>query len=152
MIFRAIRRMRPVIGEEEGGGASMISEERDLGAEPVPTGRPRTRRELPADAVRRWYAESLVALDRRAVTKPAAATPAEFAGEVSRAYPGLADDFERLTRAYEDVRYGNLRLDGRELARPRTTLGGVPARRRHRSAARRSCSTATGRTASADDG
>jgi len=29
--------------------------------------------------------------------------------------PGCADEFERLTHAYEDVRYGSLRLDRAEL-------------------------------------
>jgi hypothetical protein len=68
----------------------------------------RARREMPADTVRRWYAESLVALEERGVEKAAARTPAEFLGEVRRAFPDAGSAFEALTRAYEDVRYGRL--------------------------------------------
>jgi hypothetical protein len=114
-IFRAIRRLRPAIGDDEPRQPAVISAERDLGADPTPSLEPRVRRELPADSVRRWYAEALLALERRSVSKPVAATPAEFADDVSRAYPALTGDFARLTRAYEDVRYGNLRLDGPQL-------------------------------------
>ncbi|HYG71326.1 MAG TPA: DUF4129 domain-containing protein, partial [Actinomycetota bacterium] len=60
-------------------------------------------------------AESLIALERRGVPKPAAATPTEFAGLASAAYPSGADDLSALTRAYEDVRYGSLRLEDVEL-------------------------------------
>jgi uncharacterized protein DUF4129 len=114
MIFRAIRRLRPEIGEDEPRRAPVISAERDLGDEPAPI-EPRIRRELPADQVRRRYAEALLALEHRSVAKPRSATPGEFVDEVSRAYPSAASDFLRLTRAYEDVRYGSLQLDGREL-------------------------------------
>ena len=54
--------------------------------EPAPS-RSRFRRELPADAVRRWYAEALLAL-RRARRRPGAlATPTEFAPVVAEAVP-----------------------------------------------------------------
>jgi hypothetical protein len=38
-------------------------------------------------------------------------TPTEFAPVVGEAVPSCAAEFELLTRAYEDVRYGSLRLD-----------------------------------------
>jgi len=72
---------------------------------------PFLRRELPADTVRRWYAEALVALERRGLDKPAAATPAEYLGDVVRAFPVSRSSFGALTRAYEDVRYGSLGVD-----------------------------------------
>ena len=40
-----------------------------------------------------------------------AMTPAEFAPGVAAAYPESAPDFDALTRAYEDVRYGSAHLD-----------------------------------------
>jgi hypothetical protein len=69
------------------------------------------RRELPADAVRRWYAETLLALRRLGIIREPWQTPTEFAPVVAEAVPGCAAEFELLTRAYEDVRYGSLRLD-----------------------------------------
>lgn len=77
---------------------------------PAPQGR-WSRREPPADLVRRWYAETLAALERRGLAMEPAQTPAEFAPEVSVAYPECAEPFRALTRAYEDVRYGSLRMD-----------------------------------------
>lgn len=71
---------------------------------------PRLHRELPADTVRRWYAEALVQLQRRGVAKPPHLTPAEFLVDVVAAFPGSAEPFSSLTRAYEDVRYGKLRV------------------------------------------
>jgi len=68
--------------------------------------RPRAKRELPADLVRRWYAEALLLLERRGLAKPAAVTPSEYLGDVARAFPATRAQFESLTRAYEDVRYG----------------------------------------------
>src|SRR5207247_6124087 len=67
--------------------------------------RPRAKRELPADLVRRWYAEALLLLERRGLAKPAAVTPSEYLGDVARAFPATRAQFESLTRAYEDVRY-----------------------------------------------
>ena len=43
--------------------------------------------------------------------KDPALTPAEFAPAVAEAYPESAGDFDALTRAYEDVRYGSAHLD-----------------------------------------
>ena len=77
---------------------------------PAPQGR-WSRNEPPADQVRRWYAETLAALQRRGLAMEPAQTPAEFAPEVSVAYPECAEPFRALTRAYEDVRYGSLRID-----------------------------------------
>jgi hypothetical protein len=82
-----------------------------LEEEASPPRRPAFRRELPADAVRRLYAEVLLALRRADVRKGPALTPAEFVPEVAEAFPACEAGFARLTRAYEDVRYGSLRLD-----------------------------------------
>jgi hypothetical protein len=97
---RRARAPRP--GDPDRGGAA-----RGRGASP----RPRFRRERPADAVRRWYAEALWALRRREIVREPWQTPAEFAPVVAGAVPSCADAFAELTRAYEDVRYGSLRLD-----------------------------------------
>ena len=69
------------------------------------------RRTLPADRVRRWYAEILLALERRGVEKEPAHTPGEFASAVTGIYPECGGSFLAITRAYEDVRYGAARLD-----------------------------------------
>jgi hypothetical protein len=87
--------------------------------------RSRPHREMPADTVRRWYAEALLALERRGLTKPPAATPAEFLNDVERAIPGCRTQFMALTRAYEDVRYGSLGVERsvmQGLEEGRTTL------------------------------
>lgn len=69
------------------------------------------RRELPADVIRRWYAEALVLLEHRGLARPPGATPAEYLADVSRAFPSTRAAFAQLTRAYEDVRYGSLAVD-----------------------------------------
>jgi Domain of unknown function (DUF4129) len=76
----------------------------------------RRRRELPEDAVRRWYAETLLDLERRGTVRPATATPGEFLGDVGEAHPDCAASFAALTRAYEDVRYGGRRPDPSDLS------------------------------------
>jgi hypothetical protein len=68
--------------------------------------RARRRRELPEDTVRRWYAETLIAMERRGVSRVPSRTPAEFLREAVEAFPGAAASLTALTRAYEDVRYG----------------------------------------------
>jgi Domain of unknown function (DUF4129) len=78
--------------------------------EPLPPVRSRFRRELPADAVRRSYAQVLIALREKHIPKEPSITPTEFAAEVADAIPRGAEDFRALTRAYEDVRYGSRRL------------------------------------------
>lgn len=117
MLFRVIRRFRPDISAEPAlvGGPATISVS-DL--EDAPATAPRLfRRELPADAVRRWYAEILIELERRHLPKEPARTPSEFAPDVALAYPECGEPFRALTRAYEDVRYGNLAFDRSELKR-----------------------------------
>jgi hypothetical protein len=69
------------------------------------------RRELPADTVRRWYAEALMVLEGKGLVKAPSRTPAEFAPEVARAFPESTHSFEALTRAYEQVRYGRLTME-----------------------------------------
>jgi hypothetical protein len=75
------------------------------------------RRELPEVLVRRWYAEVLLLLERRGLAKPAHLTPAEFVPVVARAFPSVRPSFEDLTRAYEDVRYGEREITRDRLAR-----------------------------------
>lgn len=116
-VFRVIRRFRP-----KGGG---VEPERSVPAAATVSAiatddgsqGPRIRRELPADNVRRWYAETLDALRTRQVAKEAWQTPAEFVPSVAAAFPGLAAPFAELTRAYEDVRYGGIRVSGDRLDR-----------------------------------
>jgi len=78
---------------------------------------PRLRRELPADMVRRWYAEALLALERRGLAKPPSRTPGEYLTDVTRSFPDCAPGFTALTRAYEDVRYGSVRMEPAALGR-----------------------------------
>jgi len=111
-IFRAIRRFGPEGGGGEPEPASVgTAVETALSEDPLPRTRPRLRREPPADRVRRWYAEALEALRRHGLAKDPALTPAEFEPAVTGSYPDVAGEFAALTRAYEDVRYGNLRTD-----------------------------------------
>ena len=78
---------------------------------------PRVRRELPADTVRRWYAEALLVLERLGLPKPPSRTPGEYLRDVTSSFPECAPGFTALTRAYEDVRYGSMRLEARSLDR-----------------------------------
>jgi hypothetical protein len=71
---------------------------------------PRTRRELPADTVRRWYAEILLVLERKGLAKEPSITPGEFESVVGRAFPECGPGFDAITRAYEDVRYGSVTI------------------------------------------
>jgi hypothetical protein len=77
------------------------------------------RRELPEVTVRRFYAEALLALERRDVAKPDPLTPAEFVPVVGAAFPEVRPSFEDLTRAYEDVRYGDREITLERVARLR---------------------------------
>jgi len=72
----------------------------------------RTRQELPADTVRRWYAEALLILDRLGLPKAPSRTPGEYLRDVTFAFPECAAGFTALTRAYEDVRYGSRTFEG----------------------------------------
>jgi hypothetical protein len=130
LAYRALRRFRP---PSEGPDVADVTGLAPIARAPIPEGerevRGRRRDELPADAVRRWYAEVLLALRRRDLPKEPSTTPAEFLREVRRTYPTLGEHLELLTRAYEDVRYGSLRLDPRSLrdldARHRAVLRGL---------------------------
>lgn len=116
--FRAIRRLRPPGRSPEPeprGSATAAGSPRPSGHAP-PAPRP-LRRGPPADAVRRWYWEVLLALRSREVVKEPSQTPAEFAPVVAAAFPGCAAEFRELTRAYEDVRYGSVRLAADRLDR-----------------------------------
>jgi hypothetical protein len=114
-VFRAIRHFRPPAGAEPEPRVPGTQSEAALGTPVAAPSRSRLRRELPADAVRRWYAETLLALRRLDVVREPWQTPTEFAPVVAEAVPACANEFERLTHAYEDVRYGSLRLDRAEL-------------------------------------
>jgi uncharacterized protein DUF4129 len=126
-VFRAIRRFRPPAGAEPEARAVGTQTEAPLAAvEPLPP-RPRFRREPPADTVRRWYAEALWALRRREIVREPWQTPAEFAPVVAGAVPDCADAFAELTRAYEDVRYGSLRIDAAAIGRLEAGQGRIMA-------------------------
>ena len=110
-VVRAIRHFRPPVGAEPESHALGTQTESAMPvAEAIQT-RSLLRRELPADAVRRWYAETLLALRQLGIVREPWQTPTEFAPVVAEAVPGCAAEFELLTHAYEDVRYGRLRLD-----------------------------------------
>jgi hypothetical protein len=49
-----------------------------------------------------------VGLEDRGLAKPPARTPAEFVSVVGARVPEARSSFEALTRAYEEVRYGNV--------------------------------------------
>jgi len=68
--------------------------------------RPRLRRELPVETVRRLYAEVLLLLERHGMVRGSSVTPQEHLAAGGAAFPDLARDLAVLTRAYEDVRYG----------------------------------------------
>jgi hypothetical protein len=109
-IYRSLRRLRApeVEASTQTDGAPVVRA--PLPDEVVPaTGR--RRRSLPADRVRLWYAQALLALERHDHRKDPSLTPAEFAREVGRTLPEVREHLDPLTRAYEDVRYGGLRVD-----------------------------------------
>jgi len=104
----------------EGGGPrprEQIPERRPMPSRRMRDRIPRLRRELPADTVRRWYAEALLVLERLGLAKPPARTPGEYLRDVNRAFPECASGFTALTRAYEDVRYGSVRIKAESLGR-----------------------------------
>ena len=107
LVVGVLRRLRP-----RASRAVPPSSGKALAREPDPVGPERTPRvlrpwrELPADAVRRRYAESLLTLRHRDLPKDPWVTPAEFAPVVAAAFPACGEDFHALTHAYEDVRYG----------------------------------------------
>jgi hypothetical protein len=124
-VYRLLRYARP--GEEfdqrslEPRAAADVERPAER-IEPAP--RWRFRPELPAEAVRRLYAEVLLDLRDHDLRKDPSLTPGEFVPQVAASFPAGAEDFGALTRAYEDVRYGGRRL-GREDVR------GLEHRQRH---------------------
>lgn len=116
-VFRAIRHFRPPAGAEPESRVPGTQTEAALETPVAAPSRSRLRHELPADAVRRWYAETLLALRRLDVVREPWQTPAEFAPVVADAVPSCADAFTDLTHAYEDVRYGSLRIDAAGIGR-----------------------------------
>jgi hypothetical protein len=116
-VFRAIRHFRPPAGAEPEPRVPGTQTEAALPAVEGLPPRPRFRREPPADRVRRWYAEALWALRRREIVREPWQTPAEFAPVVAGEVPSCADAFDELTRAYQDVRYGSLRIDATAIRR-----------------------------------
>jgi hypothetical protein len=116
-VFRAIRLFRPPAAGEPEPRAAGTQTEGALETAAAAPPRLRLRRELPADAVRRWYVETLLALRRLDIVREPWQTPTEFAPVVAEAVPACANEFERLTHAYEDVRYGSQRLDPTAIGR-----------------------------------
>ena len=112
LLFRALRRRREMV--ERYRPSDLY--EPEASATPFAMLRARRRRrqhgpELPADTVRRWYAQALLSLQRGGLPKPPSETPAEYLVSVVSNLPACAAEFTVLTRAYEDVRYGNRPLD-----------------------------------------
>ena len=119
LLYRSIRRLRPDVGSFERVGHRAD----DLRSVPLPEDERAIPRFLPrrgappADVVRRWYAEELAALRSRGIPKDPSLTPAEFVPTVAETFPDRVDGFRRLTRAYEDVRYGNRGITAEVLQR-----------------------------------
>ena len=112
------RRRRSMLGPIGRHAPPVPEASTQVDAHPGPRGRRGfgLRRELPEVTVRRWYAEALLALERRDLRKPGHLTPAEFAPVVGRAFPAGRSAFEQLTHAYEDVRYGEREITHRRLS------------------------------------
>jgi len=109
VLVRAIRRYRELMGWVQGQAEPEVAATLTSLSPPRRLRRgesARRRRELPADTVRRWYAEVLLLLERRGLAKPRARTPDEYLQDVVRAFPDTGPGFTALTRAYDDVRYG----------------------------------------------
>jgi hypothetical protein len=120
LLVRAIRRYRELAGAAPAPARAPEPEpETDrVGARRRPGRRSlRRRRELPADTVRRWYAEALLDLERLGLRRPQSGTPGEYLRTAAAAYPECATGFTALTRAYEDVRYGSRVLPRAEIDR-----------------------------------
>jgi hypothetical protein len=117
-VLRALRRQREMVERFRPSDVH----ETEVDAIPYQMLRARRQRrrfgpELPADTVRRWYAQALLALQRRGLPKPPSETPAEYLRAVIQSLPACTAEFTVLTRAYEDVRYGNRPLDERAIQR-----------------------------------
>ena len=139
-IVSAIRRLRPPSARNPNARPTGTAIETALQEET-----PATPARVPTRAARRrrpaLVRRVLLALGARALSKAPSHTPSEFEPAVAEAYPSCADAFHALTRAYEDVRYGSLRMDRDALdaldarppagswqnrpGRPAATAGGV---------------------------
>jgi hypothetical protein len=116
VLYRILRRSRPPVeleGKLRDRPVALEAEALTDRVDPPP--RWRFRPELPAEAVRRLYAEVLLDLRERRLVKEPSLTPAEFVPIVASEFPQCADDFGALTRSYQHVRYGNIRLDRGEV-------------------------------------
>jgi len=114
LLYRSLRRLRAGVGafervdrRSEGSREVPLPEEEASVASRLPF-----RRGLPSETVRRWYAEALLALRARGLAIEPSLTPAELLPQVAEAFPETAGAFARLTRMYEDVRYGSRRVSG----------------------------------------
>jgi len=113
LLYRSLRRLRPDLGafertnahEGEARIAALADGPRSIRFLP-------RRSPPPADVVRRWYAQVLMSLDERGMRKEPSLTPSEFLPQVVEAFPDVERGFVRLTRMYEDVRYGNRHVSG----------------------------------------
>ena len=136
LLIRWIRRYRyrAVSQDREPEAEAVDARLQPAPAVIVPGGRPgRRRRPLPAQLVRRWYAEALLALEAKGFTRDPSLTPSEYLSEVREAMPEGTEGFMALTRAYEDVRYGRLLVDRGRMDRLRRDVDGFMAVvRRHR--------------------
>ncbi len=113
LLYRSLRRLRPSLGSFERAHERDDTWAAPLAERPGAIGRLLPRRSPPpADVVRRWYAEVLDGLDQRGMPKDPSLTPSEFLPQVTAAFPDVERGFRRLTRMYEDVRYGNRRVTG----------------------------------------
>jgi uncharacterized protein DUF4129 len=121
--YRFLRRIRPTAEDRVATTLPPRPVAEPIHTEVAATGR--KRRELPADRIRRWYAEALLALERGGLAKDGSLTPAEFEPVVGEAFPPARESFGALTRAYEDVRYGGVQPpdpEVRELDRQQRAL------------------------------
>jgi hypothetical protein len=103
-VVRAIRHFRPPVGAEPEPHALGTQTESPIPVGEAVTAQSLLRRELPADAVRRWYAETLLGLRGLGIIREPWQTRTEVAPVVAEAVPGCAAEFELLTHAYEDFR------------------------------------------------
>jgi hypothetical protein len=114
LLYRSLRRLRAGVGAFErvdrrsaGAHEVLLAEDEAPASARLPF-----RRGLPSETVRRWYAETLLALRARGMATEPSLTPAELLPQVAEAFPETASAFARLTRMYEDVRYGSRRVSG----------------------------------------
>lgn len=114
LLYRSLRRLRAGVGAFERVDRRAAAGQEVLRAEDEAPASARLpfRRGLPSETVRRWYAETLLALRARGIATEPSLTPAELLPQVVETFPETASAFARLTRMYEDVRYGGRRVSG----------------------------------------